>query len=690
MLKKWFWVLLLVPAFAQWHEVQSPHFKVITNAGVASGRTVARNFEQVHFLFEQLFQGLNNSANKDLVIIALSGKTVNDLMTQAGHPPTRPLPATFISSSFRNYIILAVDELEEAQRSIFHEYTHMIVDSNLALPCWLNEGLANVIMQTEIQDNQIHLGKVERNARILLVQDMVPLQTLVDVDHGSPLYDEANTSGIFYAQAWLLTHYALMSPAGREKKMFQQLILLNHQGATPLAALQQAAGDLTALQEELQTYLENNRFPYITLPASGAVSAEAFAVNPLSHSQITSYMAVLKQGRPDAIIERDTLVDLEAHQSEPGVAINLALIYVQQGQPVEAMRVLQRNKKDLAKDWLFNYLLTYDYKMEPRRQRYFLEKVLEEKPNFAQAAYRLALLLKFKDAKTSLKFARQAVKADPSSSGYRLLLGEMMLKLGNVDQVEALAEQSQVFARAWDELTDAEYGISQYELPRTIVDEPQQIIIAIQPPSLPNLSMPPAYRRDLLYLTPLLKAIWQKRTDQDLAALLTQAPQERSLYGESALHLAAELGRTSVVGKLLAAGCDKNGLDAGKWSPLMLAAAHDNPKLALSLVEAGAKLDSTNEFGQTSLMWACFHGHIELVKRLIAKGAKRDLQDKDGHTAIDYVDHRKNQPLYRLLRDLNIKTSKAGALNARQRKELPQARAQAMQGLYRQQHQGGN
>ena len=39
---------------------------------------------------------------------------------------------------------------------------------------------------------------------------MLPLQTLLTVDHDSPLYNEGNRRSTFYAQSWALTHLILL------------------------------------------------------------------------------------------------------------------------------------------------------------------------------------------------------------------------------------------------------------------------------------------------------------------------------------------------------------------------------------------------------------------------------------------------------------------------------------------------
>lgn len=673
MFKRLFWIMLLVPAFADWDEVRSPHFKVITNAGVNNGRVVAQDFEQIYRVFDQLFPGLNQSTSKDLVIVAVSGKTINGLLTELGQPFNRPLAGMFKSGMLRNHIIVAVDDLQAAKKSILHDYAHLVVSGNFTLPLWLEEGLACYLNQLEFQGDRVHIGKVDDHVRVLLTEPMLPLEQMAGVDQDSPMYDETNRASAFSAQSWLLTHYALMSPEGRKSKLFNQLV--SYGELPPARALERAGGDLSALQQALQNYLADNRFPFITIETGSALDAEAFPATSLSASQASSYKLLMSLSKTGESIAPTVLAELEAHQTEAGLALNLALILMQLQKSQEAVKLLQRNALLMPQDWLYNYLMSFDIKLKATLQRRLLEKSLAEKPNFAQAAYRLALLLKYDETQLAIQYAQQAIKADPSATGYRLLLSDLKARLNSPAQGEVPPEQPRVLAREWDERVFAAGGISQYERPKPVVKPNQG-----SPSDASALTM--VYRRDLLYTTPLLKALWQKATDQELDAHLAQAPQERSLYGETALHLAVELGRDRVVEKLLTKGSDRDARDTGQWTPLTLAAANNFPKLAARLIDAGAKLDSANEFGQTPLMWACFHGQSELVKRLLAKGADRERQDKTGHSALDYVDHKQHKELYRLLRDFKLRKGQSGPLSPQERTELPQARAQAMRRHY--------
>lgn len=52
------------------------------------------------------------------------------------------------------------------------------------------------------------------------------------------------------------------------------------------------------------------------------------------------------------------------------------------------------------------------------------------------------------------------------------------------------------------------------------------------------------------------------------------------------------------------------------------------------LLEAGAYVDSQDNYGLTALMWAVTNGHKEVVERLLDAGARIDVHNKFDGTAL--------------------------------------------------------
>lgn len=101
-------------------------------------------------------------------------------------------------------------------------------------------------------------------------------------------------------------------------------------------------------------------------------------------------------------------------------------------------------------------------------------------------------------------------------------------------------------------------------------------------------------------------------------------------YGVTPLELAALTAETPILGTLLDAGAKPNTSSPGGETPLMTAARVGRIDAVTLLLAHGAAVDAkTTPRGQTALIWAVTENHPEVVKLLVAHGA-----DVNVHTAV--------------------------------------------------------
>ncbi|EEW43007.1 ankyrin repeat protein [Klebsiella pneumoniae subsp. rhinoscleromatis ATCC 13884] len=101
--------------------------------------------------------------------------------------------------------------------------------------------------------------------------------------------------------------------------------------------------------------------------------------------------------------------------------------------------------------------------------------------------------------------------------------------------------------------------------------------------------------------------------------------------GESAFFLAVDHARSAeTITTLANAGADTSLADKSGTTPLMLAAAGDDPDLVLALSASGVEVDKPNREGLTALQVAAGQGAPAVIAALVQRGAKVDqLSDND-------------------------------------------------------------
>lgn len=112
----------------------------------------------------------------------------------------------------------------------------------------------------------------------------------------------------------------------------------------------------------------------------------------------------------------------------------------------------------------------------------------------------------------------------------------------------------------------------------------------------------------------------------------------RGHQGRSALLQACQAGNVEIVGALLDAGADRNGIDQAGISPLLEASRHGHTAVVQRLALAKPDPDACDELGRNALCLACeAGGSADLIKHLVALGVDSEQRDASGRRALDYA-----------------------------------------------------
>lgn len=240
-----------VPAHAAdtWTRLSTPHFEVLTNAGEKRGREVLQQFEQVRGFIQQVIRA---EAAPAAPVRILAFKRPDDYKP---YSPNEVAAAYYVGGDGRELIVLRSPSADSFPVAI-HEYMHLMVRrAKLDLPLWLNEGLAELFSTLRPYSGKILVGELPVGRVMELANGKwYALNSLISVGHDSPLYNEKNKAGMFYAQSWALTHMLNLSP--EYNPQFDKFFALAMRGTPTGEALQQAYGkSLEQVQKDLQSYL---------------------------------------------------------------------------------------------------------------------------------------------------------------------------------------------------------------------------------------------------------------------------------------------------------------------------------------------------------------------------------------------------------------------------------------------------
>jgi tetratricopeptide (TPR) repeat protein len=295
-------VTLLLPVLAPardkpetWIEVRSPHFSVVSNSNEKQARRVADQFERMRSVFHTLFPQISIDTLGSITVLAIKDEKDFRALEPAEYLAKGQLKlgGLFLRGPDKNYVLLRLDaEGEHPYAVVYHEYTHFLLSKSDWMPLWLNEGLAEFYQNTDIRDKDVALGQPSpQNLTLLITNRLMPLATLLAVDHSSPYYHEENKGSIFYAESWALTHYLEQKDYHGKTQHLTEYARLLAQNVDPITAATRAFGDLKQLQATLEAYVRQASFTYFKLTEATAVDDAAFQSQILAAPQADAVRA---------------------------------------------------------------------------------------------------------------------------------------------------------------------------------------------------------------------------------------------------------------------------------------------------------------------------------------------------------------------------------------------------------------
>jgi tetratricopeptide (TPR) repeat protein len=264
-----------------WLQIRSAHFELFTTGGERAGRDMVRHFEQVRDFFVQVF-GFKSADDKPVRIVAFHSD--KEFLP---YRPSEAATAFYHNGSEHDYIVMSSTEYFAVAT---HEYTHLLIAQiGGTVPVWLNEGLAELYSTLEQQGDKVVVGiPPTGRGMVLLRERWLPLDTLLSVDHSSPLYNEKLRASVFYSESWALVHMLTLDSKYRPHLAAMLDALKTEDSA---AAFQKAYRKSTAqVQADLEEYAQRQTLHGVSFKIPPEKAEESPQVEP--HSGMLARLAL--------------------------------------------------------------------------------------------------------------------------------------------------------------------------------------------------------------------------------------------------------------------------------------------------------------------------------------------------------------------------------------------------------------
>jgi len=457
----------LLPAAEQWIKLETPHFELYTTAGEKKGREAILYFEQVRSFFLQASPS-KRAPEFPVRIVAFR--------SEGQYKPYRMSEsalAYYTHGRNRDYIVMQ-DISSEHYPAAIHEYTHLVVQhAGLKLPVWLNEGWADLYSSLTPKGNQAIVGNLlPGRVQTLLTTKWLDLSVLASVDQNSPMYNERDKAGIFYAESWLLVHMLYLSPDYSAN--FAKFVLAVANGQDMAQAFQGVYGKgMKEVEKDLERYTKSNKFYGAVFDVKLEKSAEDPQVSEAaafdSALVLADLLALVHKPEEARRAYEQLAKDNPGH---PEVEESLGYMAWQASDPGSARQHFGLAYAAGTKNaqMCFDFAMLEAQGTPPGKDVIpILRRALELKPDYVEARLRLSLQLANEEHYSeALEQLHQIKKINPDQApSYFFALAYSDFRTGRLDEARANAEAAKKWAKTPGETEQADSLLRYFDESKT-------------------------------------------------------------------------------------------------------------------------------------------------------------------------------------------------------------------------------
>ena len=443
-----------------WTEVQSPHFRVLTDGSIAQGRRIANEFEQIRAVFAMQFPNMRLETGSPLLIFAARDEYSMKSLAPAEwkkNPMAGHVAGLFQTGWEKRFAIVRLDQDRAgAYQVVYHEYVHSLLHANFHwLPTWLDEGLAEYYGSTYFEKSKVYVGAPPLRATHLRDQLLIPIEKLMTQNPYVAYKGDDRRIDLYYAESWELVHYMVFGPGMDKGKKLIDFYNKLQRGEEQKKAFVETFGSIEDMQSALDKYARNFVFGSYVINPPEQLDEKNYISRTLSLAETEAAIGAYRLWTHDLTDAREIII--AGLQDDPKLAElheEMGLIHFADGKDEEAVGEWSA-AYELDKQ---RYLALFFKTMMSRAARLetvadtesfhaALAEVLKINPQFAPAYVRLSMMyVRLNDLTSALAVSRKAEQLEPTRAGYHLLSGKILLRQGKEAQA---AEYAKFVADRW-------------------------------------------------------------------------------------------------------------------------------------------------------------------------------------------------------------------------------------------------
>ena len=456
-----------------WIEVKSPNFTVVSNAGEGRARNVAWQFEQIRAAIQIGWPWARVQLDRPVVVVAAKDENSMKLLIpgfwEKSSRDSRP-SSVFGTGAAAHYITLRSDVRADDTVGInpyvssYWSYSALTLNEAFErpLPLWFRNGLAELLSNSIVRDNEIQFGRaIPWNVARLQQDGRLRLSELVTLGSKSPYYTNGTTRPLFDAQSWGVMHY-MMFGAGDAGAHVNQLTELLLKGAPSTEAIQRVFGSVDALEIAYLNYQKKPITQFVRLKVDTNASSKNFPVRALSPGELAGAHAAVHAtfGRP---VEARAAIAAAGENRGAATYDVEALLLDREGRRDEARSAYTKAVELNSESFYTHYRLatmiwTANADVDTRkRMETLLRRSVALNSFYSPSQSFLAdTLAQGATPADALPIAIRAATLDPSSAAARMTVARVLNRMGRRDDAIGHARASRALAQTDDERGAAE------------------------------------------------------------------------------------------------------------------------------------------------------------------------------------------------------------------------------------------